>query len=85
MQMTDYDATAHITEGISNPEKKAPWAISMAMLFTWLAGFVYNIVLCFVTGDMASISKARYNLLHRYSIMCWAQAEGSSTLFAHSS
>ncbi|KAL9001854.1 MAG: hypothetical protein Q9188_005192 [Gyalolechia gomerana] len=55
IRMTDYDATAHITEEISNAEKKAPWAISMAMLFTWLGGFVYNIVLCFVMGDMASI------------------------------
>ncbi|KAL8719965.1 MAG: hypothetical protein Q9225_003113 [Loekoesia sp. 1 TL-2023] len=53
--MTDYDATAHITEEISNPEVKAPWAISMAMLFTYLAGFLFNIVLCFVMGDMASI------------------------------
>jgi amino acid transporter len=29
--MTDYDATAHITEEIKDPEIKAPWAISMAM------------------------------------------------------
>lgn len=43
--MTDYDATAHITEEIRNPEIKAPWAISMAMLFVsapkttaWLCG-----------------------------------------------
>lgn len=45
--MTDYDATAHITEEINQPEIKAPWAISMAMLFTYLAGFLFNIVLCF--------------------------------------
>ncbi|KAF2161356.1 hypothetical protein M409DRAFT_59074 [Zasmidium cellare ATCC 36951] len=49
--MTDYDATAHITEEIRNPEIKAPWAISMAMLFTYVAGFLFNIVLCFVMGD----------------------------------
>ncbi|CAG8972645.1 hypothetical protein HYALB_00011384 [Hymenoscyphus albidus] len=49
--MTDYDATAHITEEISQPEVKAPWAISMAMLFTYLAGFLFNIVLCFCMGD----------------------------------
>lgn len=49
--MTDYDATAHITEEISNPEIKAPWAISLAMLFTYLAGFLFNIVLCFCMGD----------------------------------
>lgn len=45
--MTDYDATAHITEEISEPEVKAPWAISLAMAFTYVAGFLFNIVLCF--------------------------------------
>ncbi|KAJ5732361.1 hypothetical protein N7493_003842 [Penicillium malachiteum] len=53
--MTDYDATAHITEEMSEPEKKAPWAISMAMLFTYVAGFLFNIVLCFCMGDPTSI------------------------------
>jgi len=53
--MTDYDATAHITEEIRDPEIKAPWAISMAMLFTYLAGFLFNIVLCFRMGDIATI------------------------------
>ncbi|OJJ45243.1 hypothetical protein ASPZODRAFT_70024 [Penicilliopsis zonata CBS 506.65] len=53
--MTDYDATAHITEEISEPERKAPWAISTAMLFTYLAGFLYNIVLVFCMGDPAAI------------------------------
>ena len=53
--MTDYDATAHITEEIRDPEIKAPWAISMAMLFTYLAGWLFNIVLCFRMGDIASI------------------------------
>lgn len=49
--MTDYDATAHITEEINNPELKAPWAISTAMLFTYVAGFLFNIVLCFCMGN----------------------------------
>jgi amino acid permease (GABA permease) len=53
--MTDYDATAHITEEISEPEIKAPWAISLAMLFTYVAGFLFNIVLCFCMGDPAAI------------------------------
>ncbi|KAI4256466.1 MAG: hypothetical protein LQ352_002072 [Teloschistes flavicans] len=53
--MTDYDATAHITEEISNPEVKAPWAISLAMAFTYIGGFLFNIVLCFVMGDPATI------------------------------
>lgn len=50
--MTDYDATAHITEEISEPEKKAPWAISSAMLFTYVIGFLFNIVLCFCMGEV---------------------------------
>ncbi|RKF58562.1 putative amino-acid permease C15C4.04c [Golovinomyces cichoracearum] len=49
--MTDYDATAHITEEISEPEVKAPWAISLAMFFTYIAGFLFNIVLCYCMGD----------------------------------
>lgn len=49
--MTDYDATAHITEEMSDPERKAPWAISLAMLFTYVAGFLFNIVLCFCMGS----------------------------------
>ncbi|KAK4942920.1 polyamine transporter tpo5, partial [Elasticomyces elasticus] len=53
--MTDYDATAHITEEISQPEIKAPWAISTAMLFTYVAGWLFNIVLCFTMGDPAVI------------------------------
>lgn len=53
--MTDYDATAHITEEIEQPEIKAPWAISLAMLFTYVVGWLFNIVLCFVMGDPAEI------------------------------
>ncbi|KAF2430774.1 amino acid transporter [Tothia fuscella] len=48
--MSGYDATAHISEEMKNPEIKAPWAISLGMLFTYLAGWLYNIVLCFVMG-----------------------------------
>jgi amino acid transporter len=53
--MTDYDATAHITEEISNPEIKAPFAIFWAMAFTYIAGFLFNIVLAFCMGDPAEI------------------------------
>ncbi|KAL8816902.1 MAG: hypothetical protein Q9223_004163 [Gallowayella weberi] len=53
--MTDYDATAHIAEEISEPELKAPWAISLAMLFTYLGGFLFTIVLCFVLGNITPI------------------------------
>ncbi|KAJ5625382.1 hypothetical protein N7510_001691 [Penicillium lagena] len=57
--MTDYDATAHITEEINEPEKKAPWAISLAMLFTYLGGFLFNIVLCFCMGNPDQILKSK--------------------------
>ncbi|CAI6339916.1 unnamed protein product [Periconia digitata] len=53
--MSDYDATAHIAEEIQNPDIKAPWAISMGMLFTFVAGWLYNIVLCFVMGDITGV------------------------------
>ncbi|KAF2397978.1 amino acid transporter [Trichodelitschia bisporula] len=53
--MTDYDATAHIAEEISEPELKAPWAISMAMVFTFVAGWLYNIVLAFCMGNPEEI------------------------------
>lgn len=53
--MTDYDATAHITEEINEPEIKAPWAISMAMLFTYVAGWLFNIVLGFCQGSYDDI------------------------------
>lgn len=53
--MTDYDATAHITEEISDPERKAPWAISLAMAFTYIVGFLFNIVLCFCMGNPEDI------------------------------
>ena len=49
------DATAHITEEMRDPEIKAPWAISLAMTFTYVGGFLYNIVLCFVMGEPAEI------------------------------
>ena len=43
--MTDYDATAHIAEEIKNPELKAPWAISTALAFTYVGGWLFTIVL----------------------------------------
>ncbi|KIW04572.1 uncharacterized protein PV09_04322 [Verruconis gallopava] len=53
--MTDYDATAHITEEINEPEIKAPWAISMAMVFTYVVGWLFNIVLSFCAGNVNDI------------------------------
>lgn len=43
--MTDYDATAHIAEEIKAPELKAPWAISTALAFTYVGGWLFTIVL----------------------------------------
>jgi len=42
---------------ISEPEKKAPWAISLAMAFTYIAGFLFNIVLCFCMVGSCSFQK----------------------------
>lgn len=50
--IADYNAIAHITEEIKDPELKAPWAISMAMLFIYVVGWLFTIVLCFVLGDI---------------------------------
>ena len=53
--MTDYDATAHITEEIDKPETKAPWAIFIAMALTYVVGWLFTIVLAFVMGDPADV------------------------------
>lgn len=53
--MTDYDATAHIAEEIKEPEKKCPWAISTALLFTYLGGWIFTIVLVICMGDPEAI------------------------------
>ena len=49
--MTDYDATAHITEEMSNPAVKAPVAILSALGTTYVLGFVLNIALAVTCGD----------------------------------
>jgi len=49
--MTDYDATAHIAEEMDEPEVKAPWAITLAMTFTYIAGWLFTIVLCYCMGN----------------------------------
>jgi amino acid transporter len=48
--MTDYDATAHITEEMKNPAVKAPVAILSALGTTYVLGFVLNIVLAIDMG-----------------------------------
>lgn len=53
--MTDYDATAHIAEEIQDPERKAPWAITIALGFTYIGGWLYTIVLSYCAGDIDQI------------------------------
>ena len=48
--MTDYDATAHITEEMKNPAVKAPVAILSALGTTYILGFVLNIALAINMG-----------------------------------
>lgn len=53
--MTDYDATAHIAEEAKNPATIVPKAISTALTFTYVVGWLFNIVLVFCMGDPATI------------------------------
>ncbi|RFU36272.1 hypothetical protein B7463_g120, partial [Scytalidium lignicola] len=53
--MTDYDATAHIAEEIKQPELKCPWAISGALLFTYIGGWIFTIVLTICMGNPEDI------------------------------
>lgn len=46
---------------MKNPELQAPWAISMGMLFTYVGGFIFNIVLCFVMGDITGEDSILYS------------------------
>lgn len=48
--MTDYDATAHITEEMKNPAIKAPVSILAALGTTYVLGFVLNIALSITMG-----------------------------------
>ena len=58
--MTDYDATAHITEEIDDPARKAPWAIFIAMALTYVLGWLFTIVLAFTMGDPADALASEY-------------------------
>lgn len=49
--MTDYDATAHIAEEVKDPSRVVPKAIAMALTFTYVVGWLFNIVLVFCMGD----------------------------------
>lgn len=53
--LTDYDSLGHIAEEIQDPEIKAPWAISGAIGFTYVTGWLFTIVLVYCMGDPATI------------------------------
>lgn len=50
--MTDYDAAAHIAEETKNPAVTVPTAISTALGFTYVVGWLFNIVLAFCMGPL---------------------------------
>lgn len=52
--MTDYDATAHISEEISKAAIAAPVAIFTAVISTGVMGFFLNIAFVFASGDIAA-------------------------------
>jgi amino acid transporter len=53
--MTDYDACAHIAEEVKNPATIVPKAIASALTFTYVVGWLFNIVLCFCMGEPSEI------------------------------
>ncbi|PWN40058.1 amino acid transporter [Ceraceosorus guamensis] len=52
--MTDYDATAHISEEVERAAIAAPVAIFVAVAGTGLFGFFLNVAMVFASGDVAS-------------------------------
>jgi len=50
--MTDYDATAHISEEVKRAAYAAPAAIFIAVIGTGLIGWLLNIVLVLCSGDL---------------------------------
>ncbi len=56
--MTDYDATAHISEEIRRASIAAPVAIIIAVIGTGATGFLLNVVLVLCSPDIASLPGA---------------------------
>jgi amino acid transporter len=50
--MTDYDATAHLSEELQNAAISGPVAIFQAVLVTWVFGVLLNIVFGFCAGNI---------------------------------
>jgi len=53
--MTDYDATAHISEEVRRAAYAAPSAIFIAVIGTGLIGWLLNIVLVLCSGPLANL------------------------------
>lgn len=49
--MTDYDAAAHIAEEVHDAARVVPRAIASALTFTYVVGWLLNIVLVFTMGN----------------------------------
>jgi len=56
--MTDYDATAHISEEVKRAAYAAPSAIFIAVIGTGLLGWLLNIVLVLCSGPLADLPGA---------------------------
>ncbi|KAG8951009.1 hypothetical protein FRC04_006870 [Tulasnella sp. 424] len=55
LQMTDYDATAHISEEVQRAAYAAPSAIFVAVVGTGLIGWLLNIVMVLCSGPLADL------------------------------
>ncbi|KAJ7584947.1 APC amino acid permease [Mycena floridula] len=53
--MTDYDATAHISEEVKRAAYAAPSAIFIAVIGTGIIGWLLNIVMVLCSGDLAEL------------------------------
>lgn len=58
--MTDYDATAHISEEVKKASIAAPVAIFVAVLGTGAVGWIYNIVYVLCSGDISRFDGTIY-------------------------
>jgi amino acid transporter len=73
---------------INEPEIKAPWAIFLAMLCTYVLGWLYNIVLAFCMGSPPEILESPMDepvAQIYYTPTLSASAQGYSSTFAPSS
>ncbi|KAH9824142.1 amino acid/polyamine transporter I [Melampsora americana] len=53
--LTDYDATAHISEEVKRPAKVVPFAIITAIGTSAVLGFVLNVILVMYSGELSKL------------------------------